>query len=44
MIRNVTEAHKGKYTCGASYAYLGKQYRITRVIELITLGELQLQP
>uniref|UniRef100_A0A671G5U1 Interleukin 1 receptor type 1 n=1 Tax=Rhinolophus ferrumequinum TaxID=59479 RepID=A0A671G5U1_RHIFE len=39
MIRNVTEAHKGKYTCGASYAYLGKQYRINRVIELITLEE-----
>lgn len=39
IIRNVTEAHKGKYTCRASYAYLGKQYRITRVIELITLEE-----
>lgn len=39
IIKNVTETHKGKYTCHASYAYLGKQYRITRVIELITLEE-----
>lgn len=41
FIRNVTEAHQGKYTCYASYAYLGKQYRITRVIKLITLDEIK---
>lgn len=39
IMRNVTEAHKGNYTCHASYTYLGKQYGITRVIELITLEE-----
>ncbi|XP_024427563.1 interleukin-1 receptor type 1 isoform X2 [Desmodus rotundus] len=39
IIMNVTEAHKGNYTCLASYTYLGKQYRITRVIELLTLEE-----
>ncbi|XP_023599762.1 interleukin-1 receptor type 1 isoform X1 [Myotis lucifugus] len=42
IIMNVTEAHKGKYTCRASYTLLGKQYRISRVIELLTLGS-QLQ-
>ncbi|KAF6103732.1 interleukin 1 receptor type 1 [Phyllostomus discolor] len=39
IIMNVTEAHKGNYTCLASYTYLGKQYRISRVIELLTLEE-----
>ncbi|XP_054433949.1 interleukin-1 receptor type 1 isoform X2 [Pteronotus mesoamericanus] len=39
IIMNVTEANKGNYTCHASYTYLGKQYRITRVIELLTLEE-----
>ncbi|XP_070285884.1 interleukin-1 receptor type 1 isoform X7 [Myotis yumanensis] len=39
IIMNVTEAHKGKYTCRASYTLLGKQYRISRVIELLTLEE-----
>ncbi|XP_029792980.1 interleukin-1 receptor type 1 isoform X2 [Suricata suricatta] len=39
IITNVTAAHVGKYTCQASYTYLGKQYRITRVIDLITLEE-----
>ncbi|XP_015976255.1 interleukin-1 receptor type 1 [Rousettus aegyptiacus] len=39
IMMNVTEAHKGNYTCHASYTHLGKQYGITRVIELITLEE-----
>ncbi|XP_053056358.1 interleukin-1 receptor type 1 isoform X2 [Acinonyx jubatus] len=39
IMTNVTAAHKGNYTCQASYTYLGKQYRITRVIELLTLEE-----
>lgn len=39
IIMNVTEAHKGNYTCLASYTYLGKQYHISRVIELLTLEE-----
>ncbi|XP_036913229.1 interleukin-1 receptor type 1 isoform X1 [Sturnira hondurensis] len=39
IIMNVTEAHKGNYTCFASYTHLGKQYRISRVIELLTLEE-----
>ncbi|KAM9053591.1 interleukin-1 receptor type 1 isoform 2-T3 [Megaptera novaeangliae] len=37
IITNVTTAHNGHYTCHASYAHLGKQYRVSRVIELITL-------
>nr|KAF6279112.1 interleukin 1 receptor type 1 [Myotis myotis] len=36
---NVTEAHKGNYTCRASYMLLGKQYHISRVIKLLTLEE-----
>lgn len=39
IITNVTEAHKGNYTCRASYVLLGKRYRITRVIQLLTLEE-----
>nr|XP_025848175.1 interleukin-1 receptor type 1 isoform X2 [Vulpes vulpes] len=39
IIANVTTAHNGKYTCGAFYTYSGKQYRITRVIELTTIEE-----
>ncbi|XP_027479821.1 interleukin-1 receptor type 1 isoform X2 [Zalophus californianus] len=39
IIANVTAAHNGKYTCGTFYTYLGKQYRITRVIELMTIEE-----
>lgn len=41
---NVTEAHKGNYTCRTSYTLLGKQYHISRVIKLLTLGESQLCP
>lgn len=43
IIKNVTKAHEGNYTCHASYAYLGKQYRITRVIQLITLENTKLK-
>ncbi|KAL0620264.1 Interleukin-1 receptor type 1 [Plecturocebus cupreus] len=39
IVMNVTEKHRGNYTCHASYTYLGKQYPITRVIEFITLEE-----
>ncbi|XP_045836771.1 interleukin-1 receptor type 1 isoform X1 [Meles meles] len=39
VIANVTAAHNGKYTCGTFYMYLGKQYRVTRVIELKTIEE-----
>ncbi|XP_059973737.1 interleukin-1 receptor type 1 isoform X2 [Mesoplodon densirostris] len=38
IITNVTTAHNGHYTCHASYTHLGKQYHVTRAIELITLG------
>ncbi|XP_075419439.1 interleukin-1 receptor type 1 [Tenrec ecaudatus] len=34
FIMNVTKEDKGKYSCLTSYAYLGKQYRISRVIDL----------
>nr|KAF6301296.1 interleukin 1 receptor type 1 [Pipistrellus kuhlii] len=39
IITNVTEAHKGNYTCRTSYVLLGKRYPITRVIQLLTLEE-----
>ncbi|XP_058390372.1 interleukin-1 receptor type 1 isoform X2 [Diceros bicornis minor] len=39
IVVNVTEAHKGNYTCHISYTHLGKQYHITRVIGLITLED-----
>lgn len=39
IIMNVTEAHRGNYTCHASYTHLGKQYRISRAVELLTLEE-----
>nr|XP_044628985.1 interleukin-1 receptor type 1 isoform X1 [Equus asinus]XP_044628986.1 interleukin-1 receptor type 1 isoform X1 [Equus asinus]XP_044628987.1 interleukin-1 receptor type 1 isoform X1 [Equus asinus]XP_044628988.1 interleukin-1 receptor type 1 isoform X1 [Equus asinus] len=41
IVANVTEAHKGHYTCHISYTHLGKQYPITRVIGLITLDEIR---
>ncbi|XP_061067348.1 interleukin-1 receptor type 1 isoform X2 [Eubalaena glacialis] len=37
IITNVTTAHNGHYTCHAFYTHLGKQYHVSRVIELITL-------
>ncbi|XP_037663715.1 interleukin-1 receptor type 1 isoform X3 [Choloepus didactylus] len=39
IVRNVTEESKGNYTCHASYTHLGKQYHVTRVIELTTMAE-----
>lgn len=39
IIMNVTEAHKGNYTCRASYVLLGRRYNVTRVIQLLTLEE-----
>ncbi|XP_075857170.1 interleukin-1 receptor type 1 isoform X1 [Microcebus murinus] len=36
---NVSQEHRGTYTCQASYTYLGKQYPVTRVIEFITLED-----
>lgn len=39
IVMNVTETHRGNYTCRASYTYLGKQYPVSRVIEFITLEE-----
>uniref|UniRef100_A0A8C9AIE5 Interleukin-1 receptor type 1 n=1 Tax=Prolemur simus TaxID=1328070 RepID=A0A8C9AIE5_PROSS len=39
IVMNVSEEHRGNYTCRASYTYLGRQYPITRVIEFITLEE-----
>ncbi|KAM6178220.1 interleukin-1 receptor type 1 [Rhynchocyon petersi] len=33
LIFNVTEEHKGRYSCHAFYTYLGKQYPMSRVIE-----------
>lgn len=41
ILRNVTEEHRGNYTCQVSYTYLGKQYPVTRVIHCITLGEVK---
>nr|XP_019825383.1 PREDICTED: interleukin-1 receptor type 1-like [Bos indicus]XP_019825384.1 PREDICTED: interleukin-1 receptor type 1-like [Bos indicus]XP_019825385.1 PREDICTED: interleukin-1 receptor type 1-like [Bos indicus]XP_019825386.1 PREDICTED: interleukin-1 receptor type 1-like [Bos indicus] len=37
IITNVNTAHSGHYMCHASYTHLGKQYRVTRAIKLITL-------
>ncbi|XP_076990085.1 interleukin-1 receptor type 1 isoform X2 [Tamandua tetradactyla] len=39
VLRNVSEESKGYYTCRASYTHLGKQYHVTRVIELTTIEE-----
>uniref|UniRef100_A0A8C9UKD9 Interleukin-1 receptor type 1 n=1 Tax=Spermophilus dauricus TaxID=99837 RepID=A0A8C9UKD9_SPEDA len=41
IVMNVSEGHRGKYTCHASYMYSGKQYHITRAIEFITLEEIK---
>lgn len=41
IVMNVSEDHRGIYTCHASYMYLGKQYHVTRVIEFITLEEIK---
>lgn len=38
---NVTEEHRGNYTCRVSYTHLGKQYPVTRVIQFITLAEIK---
>ncbi|KAJ1078112.1 PREDICTED: interleukin-1 receptor type 1 [Capra hircus] len=37
IITNVNTTHSGHYMCLASYTHLGKQYRVTRAIKLITL-------
>ncbi|ELV11566.1 Interleukin-1 receptor-like 2, partial [Tupaia chinensis] len=37
IVSNVAEEHRGNYTCRTSYTYLGKQYHVSRVIELITV-------
>ncbi|XP_036119233.1 interleukin-1 receptor type 1 [Molossus molossus] len=39
IIMNVTEAHRGHYTCHAWHTHLGKQYPISRAVQLITLEE-----
>lgn len=39
LIRNVSEAHRGHYTCHATYAHLGKQYRVTRAIQFTIIGD-----
>ncbi|KAM9585499.1 interleukin-1 receptor type 1 isoform 1-T5 [Trichechus inunguis] len=39
IIINVTEGHKGKYSCRASYIHLEKQYHVTRVIEFTPIGK-----
>ncbi|XP_048208420.1 interleukin-1 receptor type 1 [Perognathus longimembris pacificus] len=41
IVRNISEKHRGNYTCLISYTYLGKQYNITRVIEFFTLEEIK---
>ncbi|KAM4866921.1 interleukin-1 receptor type 1 isoform 2-T6 [Thomomys bottae] len=41
IVRNVSEKHRGKYTCLISYTYLGKQYNISRVIQFLTLDEIK---
>lgn len=41
IVMNVSEDHRGNYTCHASYVYLGKQYHITRVIQFITLEKIK---
>jgi hypothetical protein len=43
-MRNVTEEHRGNYTCHISYTYLARQYPVTRTIEFFTLGESWLPP
>ncbi|XP_004686072.1 PREDICTED: interleukin-1 receptor type 1 [Condylura cristata] len=37
LIRNANEAHRGNYTCHATYTHLGKQYPITRTILFTTV-------
>ncbi|XP_027623316.1 interleukin-1 receptor type 1 isoform X2 [Tupaia chinensis] len=39
IVSNVAEEHRGNYTCRTSYTYLGKQYHVSRVIELITVED-----
>ncbi|XP_054557937.1 interleukin-1 receptor type 1 isoform X2 [Talpa occidentalis] len=39
LIRNVTQAHRGHYTCHATYIHLGKQYHITRAIQFTTVED-----
>ncbi|XP_049712350.1 interleukin-1 receptor type 1 isoform X1 [Elephas maximus indicus] len=39
IIINVTEEHRGKYSCRVSYIHLEKQYPITRVIEFTPVGK-----
>uniref|UniRef100_A0A8C5KF68 Interleukin 1 receptor, type I n=1 Tax=Jaculus jaculus TaxID=51337 RepID=A0A8C5KF68_JACJA len=38
IVKDVTEEHRGNYTCQVSYTHLGKQYPATRVIEFLTEG------
>ncbi|XP_077884877.1 interleukin-1 receptor type 1 isoform X2 [Ictidomys tridecemlineatus] len=41
LVMNVSEGHRGKYTCHASYMYSGKPYHVTRAIDFITLEEIK---
>ncbi|XP_073906538.1 interleukin-1 receptor type 1 isoform X3 [Castor canadensis] len=41
IMRNVTEEHRGNYTCHISYTYLARQYPVTRTIEFFTLEEIK---
>lgn len=39
LVKNVAQEHGGNYTCHASYSYLGKVYRIRRVIAFLPFEE-----
>lgn len=42
LVKNVAREHQGNYTCLTMYTHLGKEYRVTRVIEFLTLEEIKL--
>lgn len=38
LINNINENDKGIYVCQTTYTYMGKQYNVSRAINLITYG------
>ncbi|XP_012370621.2 interleukin-1 receptor type 1 isoform X2 [Octodon degus] len=41
LVKNVAPEHRGNYTCLAAYTHLGREYRISRVIEFLPLEEIK---
>ncbi|XP_054678165.1 interleukin-1 receptor type 1-like isoform X2 [Grus americana] len=44
LIHNVTVQDRGNYTCRMVYTYMGKQYNVSRTINLEVKGPLQVRP